>query len=307
MKNGIVLITILLVSFPCFCQIGTTDVAAPKQQEAIVVFDSTKNFLGTDNVFSYEGQLLFVLPVSKGLEKYGYRGFEPAGKKSNNGSLSKVDYEELAEKYFYVEKVSEYNDVLRKKYIFYLTEKDNSENRYWFYYDPQFKHSFPFFVVSHFNYLRNRYIGKKFIIAWNYLKSHDIITGDTVVVPNDAKMVWTATDISIVNDDYRKLSVIVKNGNTTSCVSVDSFEDALSQGDARRVFEKSEWDKLVSTYGFSTMKAVLSAEIKVGMPLKLLIMAWGKPDKINSSSSGDQYVYNGQYVYVRGGKVTAWN
>lgn len=304
MKKIFALILLTIVFKPTYCQIGTTDVAAPKPKEVVAIFDSTRNFLGYDNVFSYEGQLLFVLPVSEGLEKYGYRDFD---RPSSINRTGKIQYEELAGKYFLVDKVADYTDGRQKKYIFYLSEKDNSSNKYWFYYDPQFEHSFPFFVVSHFNYLKSRYIGKKFIIAWNYLKSHDIVTGDTIQIANDAKTFWSATDITIVNDKYRNLSIIVQNGNTTSCVSVSSFEHAISQDGARRVFEKSEWDKLVSIYGFSMMKSVLSAEIKVGMPLKLLIMAWGKPDKINSASYGDQYVYNGQYVYVKGGKVTSWN
>ena len=77
-KRTFFIVTLLLTSLSGFCQIGTTDVAAPKlKKEVVVVFDSTKNFLGADNVFSYEGQLLFVLPRTKGLEKYGYYDFEP--------------------------------------------------------------------------------------------------------------------------------------------------------------------------------------------------------------------------------------
>jgi hypothetical protein len=312
MNNRTFLITVLLLtSLSGFCQIGTTDVAAPaapKQKEEVAVFDSTKNYLGEENVFSYEGQILFVLPRPKRFEQYGFYDFVPA--KSNSSpyyQTSSIAYEKLKEKYFYVEKVSEHTEYSQKKYVLYLTEKDNPSNQYWYYYNPHNEHSFPFFVVSHFNYLKNRYIGKKFIIARNYLKSHDIVTGDTIIIPNEAKMFWTATDITIVNDDNRKLHVIVKSGNLASCVSLDWFEDAITQDDQRRVFEKSEWDNLVATYGFSMMQSVLSAKIKVGMPIKLLIMSWGKPDRINSASYGDQYVYGNDCVYLKGGKITSWN
>ena len=44
------------------------------------------------------------------------------------------------------------------------------------------------------------------------------------------------------------------------------------------------------------------------MPKEALEIAWGKPDKINRSSYGsDQWVYNGQYVYIENGKVKSWN
>ncbi len=322
MKKGLFIILYLFVALPCLCQIGTTNVAAPKeskQQETTAAFDSTRNYLGDKNVFSYKGQQLFVLPVSKGLEKHGYRNFKPIS--YNPSSVSTVHYgndseasefntkyEDLVNKYFYVDSVQRdesYSVIV--KYIFYMTEKDNPTNRCCFVYNPDFETEFPFFVVSHFNYLKNRHVGKKFVIAWNYLKRMDIITGETIPISDDIKTIWTATDISIVNDDYQKLSVIVKNDSITSCVSVDSFEKALASDDSRRIFEKSEWDKLVKTYGLSMMQCVFSGKIKVGMPLKLLIMSWGKPDKINSASYGSQYVYDHQYVYIKGGKVTSWN
>ncbi len=322
MKKGLLIILYLFVILPCFCQIGTKNVATPKvskQQETTAAFDSTRNYLGGKNVFSYKGQQLFVLPVSKGLTKHGYRSFytidyNPASNKyvrygnASETSEYNTKYEDLANKYFYVDSVRRYEmSVIKTHYFLYLTEKDNPTNRCCFVYNPDSEHDFPFIVVSHFNYLKNRYVGKKFVIAWNYLKRMDIVTGETIPISDDTKTIWTATDISIVNDDYQKLSLIVENGSTTSCVSLESFKKALTSDDARRVYEKSEWDKLVKTYGLSMMQCAFSGKIKVGMPLKLLIMSWGRPDKINSASYGSQYVYGNQYVYVRGGKITSWN
>ena len=59
MKKIYALILLVQAFLPTYCQIGTTDVAAPKQQEVVAVFDSTRNFLGNDNVYSYKGQLLY--------------------------------------------------------------------------------------------------------------------------------------------------------------------------------------------------------------------------------------------------------
>lgn len=317
------MITFLLsMVLTCFCQIGTTNVAQPiKEDITEIVFDSTRNYWGRVNISSYTGQLLFVLPQAKGLEKWGYSNFKPIDYnhssyenvhygRNSEASEYNTKYEDLANKYFHVDSVVRYKNKLlslEDDNIFYLTEKDNPANRCCFVYDSEYKHNFPFMVVSHFNYLKNKFIGKKFIIAGHLLKMHDIITGNHIVISNETKVFWTVMDITIVNDDNRKLSVIVTNRDMTSCVSIDNFEDALNLDGRRQIFEKNEWDKLVLTYGLPMMQTVMSRKIKVGMPSKLLIMSWGKPDRIHSASYGDQYVYGNQYVYVKKGKITSWN
>ena len=326
MRKRILFIALInTFTFPCFSQITTTSVSTPKKQEKIIVFDSTKNYLGENDVFSYKGQLLYVLPLSKSIESYGYRYFYKidcnpllgmnycSGRYGERAEKSEFNtrYEDLVNKYFYVDSISKYKPVSvldDYNYLFYLTEKKNPSNRCCYVYDPNSDFDFNFLVVSHFNYLKENFVGKKFIIAKNYIRGNDIISGDTIIIPDETKMSWTVTDVSILDDEYRNLEMIIKSGNITSCVTVTSFLDGLSPDDTRRIFEKKEWDKLVATYGYSMMKMVISAKIKVGMPKKLLIMSWGKPDRINSSSYGaDQYVYGRDYVYVKGGKVTSWN
>lgn len=299
---------LILIPFICHSQIGFTEVTKPKPAiKNEIKFDSTKNWLGSENVKSYKGQTLFVLPVSDGLEKYGYRHFEKGAVPKD--SYGKVEYEELANKYFvvdsailFIEKYSIY-----RKFLFYLTEKDGSE-KYLYYYDPESEYGFPFLVVSHFNYMKDNYVGKRYVISSNYLSSHDLVTGDTLIFPSESKMSWTVSDITIVNNDLRNLCVVVKSGKMTSYVAASTFEYGLqgSKG-IRRVFEKTEWDRLVKTYGLSMMQSVMDVKIKIGMPKKLLIMSWGKPDHVNSASYGDQYVYEDQYVYLKNGKITSWN
>ena len=38
-----------------------------------------------------------------------------------------------------------------------------------------------------------------------------------------------------------------------------------------------------------------------------LIESWGQPDYINDASYGEQWVYGNTYVYIKNGRVTAWN
>ena len=69
---------------------------------------------------------------------------------------------------------------------------------------------------------------------------------------------------------------------------------------------EEDYNQLYSKYG-NIVDVALHKKVKVGMPLELLLISWGEPDKINKSSYGDQYVYGRQYVYVEGKTVTAWN
>lgn len=296
-------------------QIGITSVAAPQQKEQKPVFDSTKNFLGTTNVQSYVGQILFVKPTR--LPEYGYDYFKPIdynpqrlGYCSHYGrnaekSHYNTRYEDLAEKYFKVDSIFE-KDYF--SYIFYLTNTKDTSDRCCFIYSSNYEHTFPFIVLSHFNYLKERYIGKNYIIQSNFLHSTDIITGDSIIIKDDSQLIWTTKDLTIINNKYKNFAFVVKSGNMTSYVDVDSFERAFGADNRRCIYEKKEWDNLVKKYGLTMMKLVFDRKIKVGMPEKLLIYSWGKPEKINRSSYGpDQYVYGNQYVYVKDGKITAWN
>ena len=126
MKKIYALILLVQAFLPTYCQIGTTDVAAPKQQEVVAVFDSTRNFLGNDNVYSYKGQLL---------------------------------YDKKNDVYYYVDSVNMHVTYgFRTEYHFYLSEKDNQNKHLKITYDPRYEHTFPYIVVSHFNYLKKKYI-----------------------------------------------------------------------------------------------------------------------------------------------------
>ena len=313
-KLALLIITLYIVS-NINAQIGTTTVAVPQQKEQKPVFDSTKNFLGATNVQSYVGQILFVKP--KTLSEYGYDYFKPIdynpkdwdSRRSHYGrnaekSHYNTRYEDLVEKYFKVDSIFE-NDYF--SYIFYLTNTKDTSDRCCFIYSSNYKHTFPFIVLSHFNYLKERYVGNDYIIQSNFLHSTDIITGDSIIMKDNSQLIWTTSDLTIINNKYKNFAFVVKSGNLTSYVDVDSFERAFEADDRRCIYEKKEWDNLVKKYGLTMMKLVFDRKIKVGMPEKLLIYSWGKPEKINSSSYGNkQYVYDNDYVYVKDGKVVSW-
>ena len=306
----------LFMSISGCCQIGTTEVAAPKQQKEVVVFDSTRNFLGNDNVFSYKGQVLFVLPVSDALQKYGYKEFKPIDYNPNSHALVhygddaeasrfNTKYENLSEKYFYVDSITPFRNTLRDtKYIFYLTEKGNSNNRCCYIYNPKYELSFPFVVVSYFNHIKKKYVGNDVVIYKKFVDEYDVKTGDPLQITDDTIIFWRVKDITILNNEHHNFVLLIENGNQTASfwVSRLSFSD-----NKKVIYLKDEWNKLVSKYGFSMMKTALHQQIMVGMPRELLINSWGEPNKINSASYGDQYVYGNKCVYLEGGKITSWN
>lgn len=315
-KSTFFIIAMLFITISGRCQIGTTEVAAPKQQKEVVVFDSTRNFLGNDNVFSYTGQMLFVLPISDALQEYGYRDFKPINYNPNNyelvhygddakASRFNTKYENLSEKYFYVDSITSFRNTLGDtKYIFYLTEKNNSDNRCCYIYDPEFESGFPFVVMSYFNYVKSKYVGKDVIINKKFVDEYDVKTGNPIKINDDTKILWRVKDITILNNEYHNFVLLIENGNQTTSfwVSRLSFSD-----NKKVIYLKDEWNTLVSKYGISMVKTALHQEIMVGMPKVLLLNSWGEPDRINAASYGDQYVYGDQCVYVKGGKVTSWN
>jgi len=92
-------------------------------------------------------------------------------------------------------------------------------------------------------------------------------------------------------------------------ITIDDFlAYSVTGKHSRTFFPELEWNKLVKKYGLTMMKAVLAQTIKIGMTEELVRFSWGEPESINYSSYGsDQWCYDGQYVYMKNHKVSAWN
>lgn len=192
-----------------------------------------------------------------------------------------------------------------------MTNTKDETDRCCFIYGALYKHSFPFVVLSHFNYLKDRYVGKQYIIQSEFrIHPIDIITGDSIKIKDDTQIIWAVTDLTIIENKNimaMELAFIVKNGNATTYIEAEEFAKSFENNGRRYIYETTEWNSLVKKYGLVMMKLVLNEEIKVGMPEKLLFYSWGKPERVNSSSYGNkQYVYDNNYVYVKDGKVVSW-
>lgn len=310
-------------------QITMSHAAKPVEKEEIVAaYDSTKNFLGNKDVRSYVGQLLYVNGKHVDLQGYGYDNFktqkEPSalgGRYGNPASSSgfNTKYEDLVGKYFTVVEVlpdskqKQNPSLYGKKWWFFLQNRDDENDTVWFEYDGEFEHTFPFITISHFNYLKNSMIGKKFISAYSIrdngtfvsrVREHDFYTGE--IIPQTKDDVWESIDVTI-EDKYFNLVFVVKNQNGNVSVLNTEYLHPLYNGKVV-LFTEEEFTALSALYGNDYMNLVRQTKIRVGMPELLLIMSWGTPKKVNRSSSGpDQWVYDSQYVYVEDGKISAWN
>lgn len=319
MKKVFVLLLVIIFNVSAYCQIGVTSAVAPVKKTEVVVFDSTKNFLGYNNVMSYIDQTLFVLPKAKIFQKYGYEKFLKICefdlkrfsvfdyKHYGHDADAREDntrYEDLAMTYWHVDTIVSSSDHY-PIYLFYLSNVNEPESKCAFFYYPENKYDFPFIVLSHYNYLKKKYIGKQFIVDRNFLYKYDLSTGDSIIVTDDTKTIWTAEDFNVISNENgdQEFGMLLKQGNKRTFVTINFFDKELG----RRIIEKKEWDKLVATYGLDMVKTAFHGKIKVGMSRKLLILAWGEPRSINEASYGDQYVYRSDYVYLKNGKVTGWN
>lgn len=304
----------------------TTSHAKQKPVEATKVpFDSTKNWLGNENVTSYIGQLLYVNGKSEKLSEYGYSNFknekEPSKWDDRWGQPAKsshynTKYEDLYGKYFLVVDVQpdskQKSDYFKENaWWFKLQNRDNPDEVVWFEYDGKFELEFPFITVSYFNFIKNSIVGDKYVFKYSidegkfstFLDSEDFYTGDTISQTKDDR--WECIDITI-EDKYFNLVAVLKNqrGN----VSIMDVKYLLPADGTKHAFKESIYKALVNKYGAGNMDTVRQSKIKVGMPKALLLLSWGEPDDINRSSHGpDQWVYGYQYVYLQNGIITAWN
>ena len=301
MKKVTFALVLCLICTTIYGQIEVRNTSRPEPKKEIEAFDSTLNFLGTKNVESYKGQLLFVIPAV--IPDYGYENFQEyvdykqLKYKSdwkhygNNAKSSqfKTAYEDLNGKYFIVEMVEPYGEKVYHKYVFALVNKDNVKDKCYFIYSGLYEHTFPFLVVSHYNYLAKTYIGNRYVIC-----------------NKDGKIdQWKCNNIIVPEKPFRSV-VKMELSCASDTIYKDECDFILSEH-GQHIFEKKEWDEMIKVYGEEYMNCVLKGTVLVGMPESLLYMSFGLPEKTNEDSYGEkQCVYKSRYVYIKNGKVTSW-
>ena len=315
-----ILMAIFVTTFTSYAQITTMSAFEKKVEK--VAYDVTKNFLGTENVESYVGQVLYVNGIDERLQGYGYDNFKTkkvrhydSDNRYGNPSVKSsyyTKYEDLFGKYFKVLNVDK-SETGEEYYVFTLQNRDNENDIVYFNYNGKYEDTFPFIVVSHFEWCKNNLIGKKYFLTYfsrddkiygRYTSDTDFVNGENIIYnTND---VWECVDVTVESKMYDFVMLLKnKNGNviTYKIKYIDNNED----GEVNILTEKA-YHNLVTKYGVTMVNAMRKHFIKIGMNKDLLIMSWGKPDEINSNTYGaDQWVYGTQYVYVKNGKIEGWN
>lgn len=323
MKDLLLTILCILTTYTGFSQITVSQAARRDGEVKKIQYDSTRNWLGSDNVESYVGQVLYV--KGHGYPNGGYDSFKVGDNYVEYGGEGRygrpaVDnkdntkYEDLVGKYFKVISVKMNNFI---HYRFKLQNIDNEDDIVWFYYVSTRESEFPFITLSHYNYIKNILVGNKYILNYTIedgviktlVHDFDFYTGD--LIKQSVSDVWECIDVTIEDSKYEFVALVKNQNGQVSYIDVKTLHLGSSTYTKQIFFNEIDYNNLVQKYGVSDMELVRQGFIKVGMSQELLILSWGTPREINRSSYGpEQWVYGNKYrdyVYIENGVITAWN
>lgn len=321
MKTSLTVIKLICIFIFIFhnqfssAQITNTKPAEVNNEILAGKYDSTKNFLGKE-VYKYIGQELYLNEKHEMLRKYGYSNFILNYHEETLANTSNVykccasynsKYDSLAGNYFKVIAVHAHpkaakSSIYEKKSYLELIEKKSGDKLY-YEYDSKFEGTFPFIVVGFFDKTKKLAIGQKFVFKSKFInKSIDIKTGDSI--KNTLNQKWECTDLTINDEDY-ELSLVLKD--TTGQTIMIRYMYALGKHSKERTFSATEAIENEKKFGKKNWLTILESEIIVGFTEEMVLLSWGKPEKINRASYGEQWVYGGQYLYFKNGKLTSFN
>ena len=336
-------IILSLLSIVCFTQprsVNVPSLAMSKSEETNAQkimrkaktgkpYDVTRNFLEGENLYSYIGQELYVIPqvVSKslfgGVNEGYYDGFLPSSVteytsgdmlhynayKSGLGNPS-TPAKYLARRTFVVDRISQVTDSPHE-FIFFMHDKKTGEHVNYLYnikgVDNDDAHGFwsfpdfPFLTLSHFNYLQKKYIGKPLIVSAHPFRANqegshkfepkDINSGETIQLPEADYYQFKVEDI-VLDESKGELCYQLTDGKHHFYQSMMmSYNEPSHSGRASRIFLKSDWDKLVNKYGKADMEAVLCSEITENMDSALVFITYGNATSFDKFDGGYYVTY----------------
>lgn len=289
-------------------QITTTSVAKKTEKVDNTPYDSLQNFLGKD-VHKYIGQEFYLNEKHTNLRKYGYKGLiidytkndkEKSNiyKPINDMYAFASDYDLVSGKYFTVLDVIKHpkgdNDDISDKYLYgdvyfiKLKEKESGDVLY-YKYNTEFKNNFDFIVVGYFIKQKELNIGKEFV-SRRTIKTEkevtDIVTGKPIKWESNIK--WRCIDVTI-EEKYYTVSMIIENDKNEKVATLI--------GSANYLFSSEDAVKYEKKFGKEKWLKILNGSINNGYTEEMVRLAWGEPNKINRSSTGEQWVY-GESTYL---------
>lgn len=313
MKTTILFLGLTIISQISFGQITTTKVSEEKPV-LVEPYDSLKNFLGK-NYKQYKGQELYLIPKSESLRKYGYEGFINDYNKSDIDKSNKFKccdgynskYDDLQGKYFLVLEVIEDPKSSYSGNAYLKLKMKETDEIVYYKYSSKYSHSFPFLVVGYYEKQKQIFMGNEVLIrpfpkieGANQKKTLDINTGEEIELAKGRFV--KCIDVTI-DEKYYEPALLLENDRG------QKFLFALHTRDLniRRILTKQEAEDYRKRFGEDNWHTILDEKIKVGFTEEMTIVSWGKPDKINTASYGDQWVYGNQYLYFENGKLTSFN
>lgn len=305
---------ILKFTFSVSGQISVTRVA-PAKEDAVEPYDSLVNFLGLDYK-RYKGQTLMVLPKSPSLREFGYDNFfiklDDTGLRNNSNVYKCCEsfnskYQELENVNFLV--LDAYKPM--KSSILYdavLQLKNLKTNDIVYYtYNSKYDHSFPFLVLGYLEKCKQLFINKKVLIRNFKVNSdpkgsflYDINTGEKVYLKSGEYL--DCFDITLDEKNFKpSLLLTNQSGNTVL------FPLHTRHLNIMRVLTYEEAEHYKSIFGETNWSIIVREGLEFGFTEEMVKFSWGEPDKINYSSSRNQWVYGDTYLYFENGIFTSYN
>ena len=287
--NNILAFIIVLLPLAVCAQVRV--VSEPETVETVELYDSTNN-CPKYQITGFVGQELFLSPQPDYLKKYGYQDIY----RSETSHVGSIPCDEIAGHTFKVTNVKS-NDKYRNFYNMQL--KDTVTGSYYYYTYSVDRKSWPFITLGYKEKYESANKGKNFV-SLSYYLGKDFNTGE-YLTGKTRGTIWTFQEI-ISNKDDGEIGYLYTNNKGQTIV--------ISEHYVKDMKPKHEIDKLRKKYGKRMCDVAIEGKINVGMPEELVRIAKGNPRSINRASYGEQWVY-GEYgddcVYIKHGKVTAWN
>lgn len=267
--------------------------AAPQNEQIKFRYDSTKNAMRFAEY--YIGQDLFVIPTddAKNVSTYYRFGRKVEMLRKSTILKDKPNTEEVKGHTFHVVGRQDFmlggrNETLCG--ILVMVDKETGDTIYYSH-DINGDKLFPFITLGFKDKFEKNNKDKRFVFRSYSL--YDFETGEKI----DAhKTTWTFKEIIAMPDKMEPGYYLVNDAGASTAVT--DMSDFIKEADIKSYTKK---------YGKAMVDEALDGNIRKGMPTDLVKIAKGQPDKINSASYGQQWVYKNMYIYIKDGKVSGWN
>lgn len=202
---------------------------------------------------------------------------------------------------------------IESRFLYKLKEK-GTENIV--YYDPKINNSlmpykdafslYDVIWVSYYNYLKTDYIGRKYALTHSKAIIRSPLNGVTYKY-ND---IWTVNDVKVIkyNGSYVLRLALIN----------DSGVEITLPPNSELLVEKKKYDEYVKLYGAAMVKSAFEGDLKVGMPMCLVLHVtkhyiyddWSNYSK-NKTSKGEEWTIRSstktRYInFNTAEKVTSW-